>query len=547
MILLNVIALLAGVGIFIVGINMMGDGLEKSAGKALKKLIGTVSNNRLSGVGIGTGVTAIIQSSSATSVMVIGFVNAGIMTLTQAAPIIMGANIGTTITGIIVSLKSLKITTYATLLAFVGVMMSFIKKDKIKNIGAILCGLGIIFIGLDLMSDAFAGEEIKSFFKGIFKVVDFPLLLILIGAIFTGIIQSSSAATGIVIIMVGEGALTVQNALFIVLGSNIGTCVTAIIASMGTNVNAKRTAFIHLTFNVIGTILFTALIWPLSEAVVRILEVIAPTTQMQISWFHVIFNLTTTIILLPFVNQLVKLAKFVITEKPVDEKLKLKYVDELLIKTPSIALMQTKKEIDYMIDLAKTNLSLSKETLITGDEELANKINENEKVIDFTNKALTKFLITLSSQVSNKDEKTIGTYFHVLNDVERIGDHAVNFNEIGEEMKENNLVFSDIAKKEISEMFGKVESMFEIAIKVFDSNDRLELENLTTIENVVDGYKKSLNANHVMRLASGKCSTELSPYYFSTVSGLERIADHLTNVGFSIVNPTGSQEDLITQ
>ncbi len=544
MILLNVIALLAGVGIFIVGMNMMGDGLEKSAGKGLKKLIGTVSNNRISGVGVGAGVTAIIQSSSATSVMVIGFVNAGIMTLMQATPIIMGANIGTTVTGIIVSLKSLKISTYATLLAFVGVMMSFIKSDKVKNIGSILCGLGIIFIGLDLMSDAFAGEEIKSFFKDIFKVVNFPLLLILIGAIFTGIIQSSSAATGIVIIMVGEGALSVENALFIVLGSNIGTCVTAILASIGTTVNAKRTALIHLMFNLLGTVIFTAFLWPLSHKVVEILELLAPTTQMQIAWFHVIFNVTTTLVLLPFVKQLVSIAQLVVKDKVLEEEnLKLKYVDDLLLNTPPIALMQTKKEIEYMTSLAKENMQLSSEAIITGDKKIALKIAENEKIIDFTNKTLTKFLIKLTSLVNGSDEKIIGSYFHVLNDVERIGDHAENFKEIGEEMKERDLEFSNVAKQEIGKMFNEVNSMFDIAFDVFKNNDVNSLNKLDEKEEVIDDYKNNLNTNHVTRLASGSCSTDLSPYFFSTVAGLERVADHLVNVGFSIVNPTGSQEN----
>lgn len=543
MILLNVIALLAGVGIFIVGMNMMGDGLEKSAGKGLKKLIGTVSNNRISGVGVGAGVTAIIQSSSATSVMVIGFVNAGIMTLMQATPIIMGANIGTTVTGIIVSLKSLKISTYATLLAFVGVMMAFVKSDKVKNIGSILCGLGIIFIGLDLMSDAFAGEEIKSFFKDIFKVVNFPLLLILIGAIFTGIIQSSSAATGIVIIMVGEGALSVENALFIVLGSNIGTCVTAILASIGTTINAKRTALIHLTFNLLGTVIFTAFLWPLSHKVVEILELLAPTTQMQIAWFHVIFNVTTTLVLLPFVKQLVSIAQLVVKDKILEEEnLKLKYVDDLLLNTPPIALMQTKKEIEYMASLAKENMQLSSEAIITGDKKIALKISENEKIIDFTNKNLTKFLIKLTSLVNGSDEKIIGSYFHVLNDVERIGDHAENFKEIGEEMKERDLEFSNVAKQEIGKMFNEVNSMFDIAFDVFKNNDVNSLNKLDEKEEVIDDYKNNLNTNHVTRLASGSCSTDLSPYFFSTVAGLERVADHLVNVGFSIVNPTGSQE-----
>lgn len=543
----SVIALLAGVGVFIVGMNMMGDGLERSAGKGMKKLLGKISGNRFSGVAIGAGVTAIIQSSSATSVMVIGFVNAGVMSLFQATSIIMGANIGTTVTGILVSLKSLNVSLYATLLAFIGVMMTFIKSEKVKNIGGIICGLGVIFIGLDLMSAAFSsstegGKALTSFFTELFSVVNYPLLLILIGALFTGLIQSSSAATGIVIIMVGSGALSVENALFIVLGSNIGTCITAVIASIGTTVNAKRTALIHLTFNVIGTIIFTALLWPLSKFAVNVLSSIIPKTEMQIAWFHVIFNLTTTAILLPFIKYLVKFANVVVKDKKsLEQQRKLKYVDELLLKTPPIALMQAKKEIEYMISLAKFNLSLSKDAIFTGDSELSKKIADNEKIIDFTNKALTKFLIKLSPLVSSADERVLGSYFHVLNDVERIGDHAENFYEIGEQMKDEELIFSDIAKMEISNMFDEVLKMFEIAVDVFDNLSTTRLEELNEKEDVVDGLKKSLNHGHVQRLATGTCKTELSAYFFSTVSGLERVADHLVNVGFSTVNPTGSQ------
>lgn len=542
MIFFSVIALLAGVGIFIAGMNMMGDGLERSAGKGMKKMLGTLTSNRLAGVGVGAGVTAIIQSSSATSVMVIGFVNAGVMTLTQAASILLGANIGTTITGVLVSLKSLNISLYLTLLAFIGVMMTFIKNDKVKNVGSILCGLGIIFIGLDLMSDAFSGEEIKLFFRNIFEVIDFPLLLILVGIIFTAIIQSSSAATGIVIIMVGEGALTLESAMFIVLGSNIGTCITALIASFGTGVNARRTAIMHLSFKVVGMIVFTTILWILAKPIANLLQSVVPTPQMQVAWFHVCFNVLNTFMLLPFIKYFVKFAEFAVKDKPSKEELrKLKYVDDLLLKTPPIALMQAKKELEYMTALAKTNLILSKEAIFTGDKNLSKTIAENEAIIDFTNKTLTKFLIKLSPLVSSADEKVLGSYFHVLNDVERIGDHAENFYEIGEQMKDEELSFSDIAKRDISYMFDEVVEMFETATEVFKTTNFQKLEILNQKEEVIDGLKKSLNHGHVQRLATGTCKTELSAYFFSTVSGLERVADHLVNVGYSIVNPTGSQ------
>lgn len=539
-----VLALLSGTGVFIAGMNMMADGLQKSAGKGMKKLIGTVSNNRLIGVGIGAGVTGIIQSSAATTVMAIGFVNAGIMTLIQATPIIMGANIGTTVTGIIVSLKSLGISNYASALAFFGVMMTFFKSEKVKNIGFIVCGLGIIFIGLELMSAAFTtDEQFKELFIKIFKAIKFPLLLIIVGMLLTALIQSSSALTGIIIIMVGQGALELDSALFIVLGSNIGTCITAILASLNGNVNAKRTAFIHFIFNVIGTVIFTAVIWPLQGVVVNVLTTLVEKPEMQVAWFHVIFNVTTTCILLPFVKQLVKFAELVVKDRKTEiENYKLKYVDDLLLKTPSIAVLQVKKELGYMASVARENINLAKEALLTGDEKYANQIAENEKIINFTNKRLTKFLISLTSLVNEADEKLLGSYFHVLNDLERIGDHAENFYEIGEEMKAKDLSFSAVAKKEISEMYSEVLNMFELATNVFNTLNLESLAKLGEMENDVDGFKKRLNENHVRRLASGNCSSELSPYFFSAVAGLERVADHLINVGYSITNPTGSMK-----
>lgn len=548
-ILFNVLALLTSVGVFIAGMNMMSDGIEQSAGSGLKRLLGRISDNRFAGVGIGAGVTAIIQSSAATTVMAIGFVNAGVMTLLQATPIIMGANIGTTVTGILVSLSSLPIAEVMALLAFIGAMMTFFKNDKIKRIGGTLCGLGLIFVGLDLMSAAFKGEAINEFFIGVFKMVNFPLLLILIGIIFTATIQSSSAATGVVIVMAGTGVISVQNALFIVLGSNIGTCVTAALAAMGANVNAKRTAFIHFTFNVIGTIIFTVILWIFGDFIVGMLQTLLPNNaQMQIAWFHVLFNVTTTVVLLPFVKQLVQWAEFAIKDKKTDdEELRLKFVDERLLSTPPIALMQVKKELEYMIACAKENMEKSFESIFSGKDEYGEAISKNESVIDFTNSAVTKYLIKLSTLVNAKDEKAIGTYFHVLNDVERIGDHAVNFYEIGVEMQEKTLSFSAEAMEELTQMRDKVLQMFDIAKEAFDNGKSDRLVELTGLENEVDGMKRQLTANHFTRLAVGNCCVELSPYFSSAVAGLERVADHLINVGYSVLNPTGSQSQAVKE
>ncbi len=546
----SLIWLLAGVGVFIVGMNFMGDALEKSAGSGMKSLLEKISNNRFSGVGIGAGVTAIIQSSSATSVMVIGLVNAGVMTLIQATPIIMGANIGTTVTGLLVALKNDYFNMLMYLLAFAGVMMGFFKKEKIKLLGSLFCGLGLIFVGLEVMSSeqAFGNPLVEDMFTDIFKVIDFPLLLILVGAVFTALIQSSSAATGVVITMVGTKVLPLELALFIILGANIGTCVTALLASVGANANSKRVALIHFTFNLIGTAVFAAIIWIFQKPFVNMITGMFPggdpmSLQMRVSAFHVIFNVSTTLLLLPFVKHLVKYSCLVIKDKKEEkETLTLKFVDERLLTTPPVALMQVKKEMDYMLSLVEENMQKSFVAMDTGSAECSDDIAKNEEIIDFTNGALTKFLINLSLNVEASDEKTIGAYFHVLNDLERIGDHAENFHEIGMEMISKKIRFSEKALGGIKTMRNNVTRMFEISKKAFEELDKSELPELTRLEEGVDGMKKQLIASHFARLAEGNCSVDVSPYYSSAITGLERVADHLVNIGYSIIDPTGSED-----
>ncbi len=548
----SLIWLLAGVGIFIVGMNFMSDALEKSAGSGMKKMLEKISNNRFSGVGIGAGVTAIIQSSSATSVMVIGLVNAGVMTLMQATPIIMGANIGTTITGVLVALKNDYFNMIMYLLAFAGVMMGFFKKEKIKIAGLLCSGLGLIFVGLEIMSSeqAFGNPLVEEMFTNIFEKIDFPLLLIFVGVVFTALMQSSSAATGVVITMVGTGVLPLELALFIILGANIGTCVTALLASVGANANSKRVALIHFTFNFIGTAIFTAFIWIFKDPMVNLLVSAFPRSdamslQMRVSTFHVIFNVTTTLLLLPFVKQLVKYSCLIIKDKKEEEeKMSFKYVDERLLSTPHVALMQVKKEIDYMFDLVEENTKLSLVAMNTESTEHDATIRSNEKIINFTNNSLTKFLIELSVSMEHSDERIIGSYFHVLNDLERIGDHAENLHEIGLEMIDKKIAFSDTARTEIAEMSDNIMKMFNISKDIFENLNREKLPTLAALEENVDVQKKELTSSHFARLAEGNCHVDVSPYFSSVVVGLERMGDHLVNVGYSIVNPTGSQKDV---
>lgn len=536
----SLLALLAGIGVFITGMDFMSSSLRRVAGPELKKLLGKMTNNRFAGIGVGASVTAIIQSSSATTVMVVGFVNAGVMTLTQATSIIMGANIGTTVTGLLVSLSSINISLYLSALAFIGVMMMFINKSSIKNIGGIIAGLGLLFIGLSLMSDAFNVEEARNMFTSLFATINFPLLLLFLGMIFTALMQSSSAMTGLIIVMAGQGVMNLEDALFVVLGVNIGTCVTALIATIGTSVNARRTGLIHLLFNVVGTIIFTIFIWIFKNQVVSLLSHIN-NIQYEIALFHLFFNLVTTCLLLPFIKQLVKIAEIFIKDKEENKDNVLKYIDERLLKTPPIAVMQVKKEIENMASLAKQNLSLCFEGVCVYEPKNEKIITKNENQIDSMNSEITKFLIKLSPLVDGESIKTVGSYYHVVNDIERIGDLAENLFDYATEMEEKGLVFSDVAMVEIKTMYSVIMEMYDIATKTFDTDEVVDLKRLSTLEQKTDELKKQFSMAHFERLSQTGCSMELGGYFISIISNLERVGDHLVNIGYSIQNPTGNQ------
>ena len=536
----SLLALLAGIGVFITGMDFMSSSLRRVAGPELKKLLGKMTNNRFAGIGVGASVTAIIQSSSATTVMVVGFVNAGVMTLTQATSIIMGANIGTTVTGLLVSLSSINISLYFSALAFIGVMMMFINKSLIKNIGGIIAGLGLLFIGLSLMSDAFNIEEARNMFTSLFATINFPLLLLFLGMIFTALMQSSSAMTGLIIVMAGQGVMNLEDALFVVLGVNIGTCVTALIATIGTSVNARRTGLIHLLFNVVGTIIFTIFIWIFKNQVVSLLSHIN-NIQYEIALFHLFFNLVTTCLLLPFIKQLVKIAEIFIKDKEENKDNVLKFIDERLLKTPPIAVMQVKKEIENMASLAKQNLSLCFEGVCVHNPKNEKIITKNENQIDSMNSEITKFLIKLSPLVDGESIKTVGSYYHVVNDIERIGDLAENLFDYATEMEEKGLTFSDVAMVEIKTMYATIMEMYDIATKTFDTDEVVDLKRLSTLEQKTDELKKQFSMAHFERLSQTGCSMELGGYFISIISNLERVGDHLVNIGYSIQNPTGNQ------
>ena len=423
-----IISLLGGTGLFIAAMNIMSSSLQKVAGAGMRRLLAKITDNRFAGVGIGAVVTMIIQSSAATTVMVIGFVNAETMNLHQATAIIMGANIGTTITGILASLQSLNLSLYFSFLTFIGVILMFFKKDFLKNLGGIISGLGMIFIGLDIMSDSCKDDSIKDVFKSGLEKIDFPLALIFLGIVFTAIMQSSSAITGLVIVMVQGNSMEMGSALFIMLGANIGTCVTALISTIGTSINAKRTGIIHLLFNLFGTFIFTIFIWILKSQVIELLGKITSKKAMQIAWFHLFFNIITTLILLPLINILVLVACKIIKEKNGRLEKKpikaFKYINKRFLFAPDIAAEQIKKEIKNMAELAKKNLERSITELLEQSSEYIEEISAREDLIDFLNIETTKFLVKLTPSINEKTAEDVSTYFHLLNDIERIGDHA---------------------------------------------------------------------------------------------------------------------------
>ena len=539
----SILALLAGVGVFVIGMNMMSNALQKVAGPGMKKLIGKITNNRFAGVGIGAAVTALVQSSAATTVMAIGFVNAGAMTLGQATAVIMGANIGTTVTGLLVSLETFNVSLYASVLAFIGVMMLFIKKDRVQNIGGILAGLGLLFIGLSLVSKAFQNEQMLNAFMNLFATIDFPLLLVLFGILITALMQSSSAMIGLVIIMAGSKAIDMGDALFVIIGANVGTCFTSLLAIIGSSTNAKRTGFMHLVVKLFGAVIFTILIWSLKGQVVELLKNTGFAVEFQIALFHVVFNIVTTALLLPFINYLVRFIERIVPDKTDELTHTLKFIDNRELRTPAIAVMQVKKEIENMANLAKTNLELGFHEVCTQEGKYDSEIENRENAIDYINAEVTRFLIKLSPLVNGASVEQVGSYYHVINDIERIGDHAENLLRDAQHMKEQGLKFSTIAQEELKTMFDTIEQMFTIAMKTFDTSVDVDLKELSELEAKTDDLKHQLSISHFERLAQENCTMELGGYFTSIISGMERVGDHLVNIGYSIQDPTGNQNE----
>lgn len=535
----NALSLLGGLALFLYGMQMMSSGLEAAAGNQMKRILERLTSNRILGVLVGAGITAVIQSSSATTVMVVGFVNSGMMTLRQAVWIIMGANIGTTITG---QLIALDVGVIAPLLAFVGVaLVVFIKRPSVRYWGQIVAGLGILFIGMNMMSDSMKPLQDSQVFINLMTTFQNPLIGILVGAVFTAIIQSSSASVGILQTLARSGLIGLNSAVYVLFGQNIGTCITAVLASIGTSRNAKRTTIIHLMFNIIGTILFTlaCMFFPLTSLV----EGWTPgSPSAQIANMHTLFNVVTTLLLLPFGTYLANLATKILPEKPAEALesgahalLFIKPVDQLSaehhVGTSAIVLNGVQKELSRMADMVLENVDKGFQAALEGTPSQLEQVEETEEYIDYLNQEISSYISHIIVYETNeRDSERISGFFKISSNLERIGDHAVNICQYTQQLEQKHISFSPQAREEIQAMRQtSLDSLRRLC-----SMGQLSQEALAEIaglEQQIDDMTAAYRQNQMVRLRQGSCSDEACTLYSEMLTDFERIGDHILNIG----------------
>ncbi len=535
----NIFSMLGGLALFLYGMNMMSNGLELAAGNKMKSILEKLTSNRILGVLVGALVTAVIQSSSATTVMVVGFVNSGLMSLTSAVWVIMGANIGTTITG---QLIAINITALAPLIAFIGVtMIVFFKNKKMDAIGTVIGGLGILFIGMETMSNAMVPLRTMPEFVGLVSKFQNPLIGILVGTLFTALIQSSSASVGILQALAKSGVMTLSSSIYVLFGQNIGTCITSVLASIGTSKNAKRTTIIHLSFNIIGTIIFVtiSLLFPFAH----LIESITPSNvAAQIANVHTIFNVTTTLLLLPIGTKLVDLATMILPEdKEEHEHMSLKYLDfsifenDYHIGTSAIANTQLFNETQHMLNVANHNVKRAFELLDHFDQDKYERLLKDENYINYLNQQIIDFTTAaISNEFPTDGSQTIVLFLKLSSDLERIGDHAINIANRAKRLAEDDTHFSQDALKEINIMESLCNNILdELIILDYDEFKNI-VDKVDVMEDNIDKTQHQFTVNQLIRLKEKKCSTENSIIYTKILTDFERIGDHGLNIAESL-------------
>ncbi|MDA3845271.1 MAG: Na/Pi cotransporter family protein [Vallitaleaceae bacterium] len=520
----TIIGVLGGLGLFLYGMQVMGNGLEKAAGKKLEKIIEVLTTNRVVGVLVGIVVTGVIQSSSATTVMVVGFVNAGVMKLTQAVGVIMGANVGTTITG---QLVSFSLEVYAPIAVGIGVFLMMIaKEDKTKNFAQILIGFGILFIGMDFLKDALKPlREIDAFSDAMVGLSHNPFLGVLVGFLLTFMLQSSSASIGILIALASQGVLPLEAAVPILYGDNIGTCTTAMLSSIGTGRNARRAAIIHLVFNVIGTLLFIVF---LTKPIMALVQNWNPSDiGRQIANTHTVFNIANVLIQLPFSFMLVKIAMWIIPNRGEDELVKAtKFIDSRILETPSIALISAIKETINMAVGVKNSFENAMNAFFNEDYPLTKKTFELEVKVNTLEKEITDYLVALSNkQIADHERIVVDALFNNVNDIERIGDHAENIAELTMTGKEQGVRFTGDAKAELHDMYTRTMMTLDLAIEALETGNKEAAYNALSLEGEIDELEAACRKGHIQRLNKQECTTESGIVYLEIVNSLERISD----------------------
>ena len=526
--LANVLSLLGGLALFLYGMHMMSGGLEAAAGNRMKSILEKLTANRFLGVAVGAGITAVIQSSSATTVMVVGFVNSGLMSLRQAVWIIMGANIGTTITG---QLIALDVGALAPLMAFAGVaLVVFFKNPKLHNYGSIVAGLGVLFIGMDMMSAAMKPLADEPAFVSLMTRFENPILGILAGAAFTALIQSSSASVGILQALAASGAISFSSAVFVLFGQNIGTCITAVLASIGTSRNAKRTTLIHLMFNITGTIIFTivCVLFPLPALVASFTPENIPS---QIANMHTLFNIVTTLLLLPLGTQMAALAEHILpepaekTEEEKREMMGLAYLDKTTLGSSAVWLGKLQQELGRMLDLASENVDAAFQAVISGPDESTEKAIRTEELVDLLNKEISHYVAKAMVRETNaEDSAAVASGFRIAGNIERISDHAMNILGYGQRLEKENIQLSDDALKELMEM----RAVCAKALRYLHGDSRLD--NAAKLEQTIDDMTTRFRENHMHRMKNGECSDEGCILYSEILTDFERVGDHVLNI-----------------
>lgn len=532
-----ILSMAGGLGMFLYGMRIMSDSIEKVAGARLRGILERLTTNRFTAILVGVFFTALVQSSSACTVMVVSFVNSGLMTLMQAAGVILGANIGTTVTALLVSFKLEKA---APVILLVGVLiLMFVKKQKISRWGEAIIGFGILFMGLSSMSGAMSGMKDSPEVLHMFASLQSPLMAVLLGAVITAVIQSSSVTVSILVLLANQGMIGLDICMFTILGCNIGSCATAMVASLSGKKDAKRAAAIHLIFNIIGTIIVFVIFSMLVEPFVMTLTRFAGNNPGRVvAYAHISIKTFQVILLMPFIKQIVNLTYLLV---PGDDKkigyrdsYQLKYIGEKVVLNPATAVVEVIKELDRMGSLADENLNRAMNALITLDQEEIEEVYEVEKNIDFLSHAITNYLVKINqTTLPIEDLKSIGALFHVVNDIERIGDHAENIADSAVHRQETGVGFSKEAQRELGEMMDMVNTILRFSFEMFVKSTEEHVEDIRNLEEAIDEKEKELQQKHIERLSNNECSPEAGALFSDIVSGLERVADHATNIAFA--------------